>query len=105
MTKTFEIQIELAKAIAAEAKKRLPEMQERGCVVDATKMEALVKQAEHINECDEKKGEMRTALSEYTAELNEKFLGFKDDVTELKRMIKGHYPQSSWKQFGIMDKQ
>lgn len=105
MTKTFEVQIELAKAIVAESKKRLSEMQGKGCQIDVAKLESIIEQSKKIEERDEKKAEMRAALSRYTAQLNEEFTSFKGEVTELKRLVKGHYQQYQWKQFGIMDKQ
>lgn len=105
MSKTISVQIELATSMAAEVKKRMAEMQAKGCDVSEAKIAALAAEAARLQACDEKKEAMREELSQYTAQVNEDFLSFKEEVGTLKKMIKENYDQYRWKEFGIPDKQ
>lgn len=105
MSKMFTIQIELAKAMAAASRQHLTEMQNKGCNINPSQLDALVAEAKHIQECDEQKAKLRAELSRFTAQSNEEFMAFKGRVAELKKMIKENYNQYNWKNFGIQDKQ
>ena len=102
MAKTIEILLEKSRMFVEGMKRHISETGERGVTnADVEKLEKdMASLAQQSGEVDR----MRAELSEKVRRMNETLLAVKDSYNEIKKVVKGFYPQERWIDYGIPDK-
>ena len=102
MAKTIEILLEKSRMFVEGMKRHISETGERG--VTNADVEKLEKDTASLAQQSGEVDRMRAELSEKVRRMNETLLAVKDSYNEIKKVVKGFYPQERWIDYGIPDK-
>ena len=102
MSKTIEIQIEKSRSLIEGMRRHVKEQGERGFSEgEISAMEQELKQLEAANQEVDR---LREELSPKVKQMNEVLTQVKAAYGEVKKTLKGYYPQERWIDYGIPDK-
>lgn len=102
MSKTIETQIEKCRLLVDKLKNKSADAEARGITAGAlTELERKIGElAEAGKMCDE----MRRQTAEQVKCTNTLLTEVKDVYADMKKKIKGYYPQERWMEYGVPDK-
>jgi len=102
MTKTIELLLEKSQMLLKGLRRHISEMGERGVT------NAEIEQLEHtlgiLEQQSNEVEKLRAELSSKVKLQNETMNAVKTSYTELKKTLKGYYPQERWQDYGIPDR-
>ena len=102
MTKTIELLIEKSNALAKGLHRHVSEMGERGVTnAEIAQLEQSLKVLEQQSTEVEK---LRAELAEKVRLQNNTMASVKASYSEMKKTLKGYYPQERWMDYGIPDR-
>lgn len=102
MTKTIKLLIEKSRMLINGLHRHISEMGERGVTNAETEQleRTLVLLEQQSNEVEKLRAELATKVKLQ----NETMSAVKTSYTELKKTLKGYYPQERWQDYGIPDR-
>lgn len=102
MTKTIELLIEKSKMLVNGLHRHVREMGERG--VSNAEIDQLARSLEVLAQQNTEVEKLRAELVEKVKRQNETMASVKTSYAELKKTLKGYYPQERWMDYGIPDR-
>lgn len=102
MTKTIELLIEKSRTLAKGLHRHVSEMGERG--VSNAEIEQLEQKLNLLEEQSAEVDKLRAELASKVRLQNETKTSIKTSYAELKKTLKGFYPQERWMDYGVPDR-
>ena len=102
MSKTTEIQIEKSRNLIEGLRKHVRETGNRG--VSNEEIDQMENTLALLSEANGEVDRLREELSPKVKKMNDLMTIVKSSYTELKKTLKGYYPQERWADYGIPDK-
>ena len=101
MSKTVELQIEKSRNLVVGLRKHLDGIGGGVTNDEINVLEQAIRELEAINSEVER---LRGELTPKVKQMNEKMALVKASYAEMKKTLKGYYPQERWVEYGIPDK-
>ena len=102
MTKTIELLIEKSRTLAKGLRRHVSEMGERG--VTSAEIEQLEQTLSMLEQQSSDVDKYRAELANKVRLQNDTMSSIKTSYAELKKTLKGFYPQERWVDYGIPDR-
>ncbi len=102
MTKTIELLIEKSRTLAKGLRRHVSEMGERG--VTSAEIEQLEQTLSTLEQQSIDVDKHRAELANKVKLQNDTMSSVKTSYAELKKTLKGYYPQERWVDYGIPDR-
>ena len=102
MTKTIELLIEKSRTLAKWLRRHVSEMGERG--VTSAEIEQLEQTLSMLEQQSSDVDKYRAELANKVRLQNDTMSSIKTSYAELKKTLKGFYPQERWVDYGIPDR-
>lgn len=102
MSKTTDLQIEKTRTLIAGLRKHLPQVESYG--VREEELAQLEQAITLLNTESAALEELRAKVSARVKEVNGHLDALKHEYARLKGVVRNHYPQERWADYGVMDK-
>ena len=102
MSKTTEVQIEKSRNLIEGLRRHVREMGERG--ISNTEINEMEKTVAMLTDANAEVDRLRAELTPKVKKMNDLMTIVKASYAELKKTLKGYYPQERWPDYGIPDK-